>query len=158
MITLTLGASLLIHEATFDDTKGEEAKAKRHSTVNEALTIAKDMNVFRVILTHFSQRYPKIPPMPETLKTKAVLAFDYMTVTFRDLLWTPALIPLLSEVLPKDEDDDNEINNYTINGCSCCLNNNNNNDNNSNNNDKRKKHDDVLGMRKKNRLNIDSKL
>ena len=51
--------SLLIHEATFlDDSHGrEEALRKKHSTVREALDIAKNMKAEACILTHFSQRY-----------------------------------------------------------------------------------------------------
>ena len=56
--------SLLIHEATFDDDeKGKhEAIYKRHSTVQEALGIAEQIQCKACILTHFSQRYPKLPP------------------------------------------------------------------------------------------------
>ena len=54
------GVSLLIHESTFDDdSRGkEEAVKKRHSTVEEAIMIASQMNAKACILTHFSQRYP----------------------------------------------------------------------------------------------------
>lgn len=56
--------SLLLHEATFDDDeKGkEEAIRKRHSTVKEAMGIARKIDSDAVLLTHFSQRYPKFPP------------------------------------------------------------------------------------------------
>lgn len=35
------GASLLIHEATFEDDKAEDAERKRHSTTGDALGVAK---------------------------------------------------------------------------------------------------------------------
>ncbi len=54
------GASLLIHEATFDDELQGDAIAKKHSTTGEALEIGKQMNARRILLTHFSQRYQKI--------------------------------------------------------------------------------------------------
>uniref|UniRef100_A0A7S3QJP6 ribonuclease Z n=1 Tax=Chaetoceros debilis TaxID=122233 RepID=A0A7S3QJP6_9STRA len=56
--------SLLLHEATFEhDERGQvEATKKRHSTTLEALNIASQMYVDSVLLTHFSQRYPKFPP------------------------------------------------------------------------------------------------
>jgi len=57
-----MGATLLIHEATFDDAMEQDAVAKRHSTVGQALEVARRMNAARVILTHFSQRYPSLPP------------------------------------------------------------------------------------------------
>jgi len=59
------GADLLIHEATFDDELIGDAIAKRHSTTGEALQVAQGMCVpeksLAVILTHFSQRYAKVP-------------------------------------------------------------------------------------------------
>lgn len=53
-----LRARLLVHEATFENDLLEEAKQKRHSTIDEALTVARDMKAEYVLLTHFSQRYP----------------------------------------------------------------------------------------------------
>ncbi len=55
------GATLLIHESTFDDELGGEAIAKKHCTMAEALDVARRMRARRVLLTHFSQRYPKFP-------------------------------------------------------------------------------------------------
>ena len=49
---------LLIHEATFEDTKQDDAIKKRHSTTSEARSIASRMKAKHTILTHFSQRYP----------------------------------------------------------------------------------------------------
>lgn len=53
--------TVLIHEATFDDELQGDAKAKKHSTTSEALGIGAAMNAKTVVLTHFSQRYQKIP-------------------------------------------------------------------------------------------------
>lgn len=142
------GATLLIHEATFDDTKEEEAKNKRHSTINEALSIASDMKVFRVILTHFSQRYPKIPPIPTTLQTKTVLAFDYMHVSFSDLLWAPATVPALSEALPPEEEEDDDLECTANSNCNCMIANCYECKVQPNNKDKRK-NDDILNKSKK---------
>lgn len=49
---------LLIHEATFDDSKSKEAERKKHSTLSEAVKISKEMRAKHLVLTHFSQRYP----------------------------------------------------------------------------------------------------
>ncbi len=57
------GSTVLLHEATFDDELQGDAMAKRHSTTSEALGVGKAMGVKRVLLTHFSQRYQKIPSM-----------------------------------------------------------------------------------------------
>lgn len=53
--------TVLIHEATFDDELAGDARAKKHSTTSEALGIGARMNAKAVVLTHFSQRYQKIP-------------------------------------------------------------------------------------------------
>jgi ribonuclease Z len=53
--------TVLIHEATFDDELQGDAKAKKHSTTSEALGIGAEMDAKAVVLTHFSQRYQKIP-------------------------------------------------------------------------------------------------
>ena len=47
------GATVLIHEATFESTKTAEAVERRHSTVDEALGVARRMGAAAVILTHF---------------------------------------------------------------------------------------------------------
>ncbi|KAG9202354.1 hypothetical protein G6514_004328 [Epicoccum nigrum] len=53
--------TVLIHEATFDDELAGDARAKKHSTTSEALDVGAHMNAKAVVLTHFSQRYQKIP-------------------------------------------------------------------------------------------------
>ena len=57
------GSTVLLHEATFDDELSGDAKAKRHSTISEAIGVGIAMRAPRVMLTHFSQRYQKIPNM-----------------------------------------------------------------------------------------------
>jgi ribonuclease BN (tRNA processing enzyme) len=88
------GATLLVHEATFDDSMQEAAKKKRHSTFSEALGIGHDMGAKFVMLTHFSQRYPRSialrkgvqfeekdgPEGRDLAKKEFVLAFDLMRV------------------------------------------------------------------------------
>ncbi|KAJ3084458.1 hypothetical protein HK102_000652 [Quaeritorhiza haematococci] len=64
------GASLLIHEATFEEDMVQEAMDKKHSTTREAVEVALGMNARRLLLTHFSQRYPKIPVIPSISKSQ----------------------------------------------------------------------------------------
>jgi ribonuclease Z len=59
--------TVLVHEATFDDELQGDAKAKKHSTTSEALGIGAQMDAKAVVLTHFSQRYQKIPVL-QTVK------------------------------------------------------------------------------------------
>ncbi|MFX0100389.1 MAG: ribonuclease Z [Candidatus Hodarchaeota archaeon] len=49
--------SVLIHEATFLDELRDLAEEKKHTTVKEAALLAKEGNVEKLILTHFSARY-----------------------------------------------------------------------------------------------------
>lgn len=55
------GSTVLLHEATFDDELIRDAKAKKHSTVGEAIRVGIAMGARRILLTHFSQRYQNIP-------------------------------------------------------------------------------------------------
>ena len=92
LVKLGKDATILIHEATFDDAKKDEAVSKRHSTVSEAMDIANRMNACRLILTHFSQRYPTMPPTASDRKgdeAGAIFAFDFLRISFKDLIWAP---------------------------------------------------------------------
>ncbi|MCJ1476192.1 hypothetical protein MMC13_004857 [Lambiella insularis] len=57
------GSTVLLHEATFDDELRGDAQAKLHSTISEAIGVGIAMGARRVLLTHFSQRYQKLPVM-----------------------------------------------------------------------------------------------
>ena len=82
LISAGKGCDLLIHEATFEDEKQEDAEGKKHSTVTEALDVARRMESKQTVLTHFSQRYPKVPPkMDHGDASSAALGFDMMTLT-----------------------------------------------------------------------------
>ena len=63
LVKIGKGSTVLIHEATFDDELQGDAKAKKHSTTSEALGVGLSMGARRILLTHFSQRYQKIPVM-----------------------------------------------------------------------------------------------
>lgn len=51
------GSDLLIHESTLDHELIEEAIAKKHSTMVEAIAVSSLMNCTNLVLTHFSTRY-----------------------------------------------------------------------------------------------------
>jgi ribonuclease BN (tRNA processing enzyme) len=97
-------ASLLIHEATFDDSMGADAKSKRHCTVGEAVRVAQQMHAGGLILTHFSQRYPSLPPQAQAASEEGVIeasplfavAFDGMVAP---LGGTAALADLAHNVI-----------------------------------------------------------
>lgn len=57
LISACKDADVLIHEATFDDTKKTDALQRYHATVTDAASAAKRAKVKRLILTHISGRY-----------------------------------------------------------------------------------------------------
>jgi ribonuclease Z len=79
------GVDVLYHEATFLDNNKELAKKTDHSTAKEAAQIAKDANVNRLILGHYSSRYKDLT----LFQTEAAeifpnveLAYDGYTLEF----------------------------------------------------------------------------
>ena len=52
-------STVLIHEATFEGDKIGHAIAKKHSTIPEAIGVGLAMRARRLVLTHFSSRYPE---------------------------------------------------------------------------------------------------
>lgn len=68
------GSTVLLHEATFEDERWGDASAKKHSTTSQAIAVGKKMGASRLILTHFSQRYSKIPVGMDSMNVE--LKFD----------------------------------------------------------------------------------
>lgn len=101
------GAALLIHEATFDDSMKEDARSKMHCTTSEALDVGKHMRAGEIVLTHFSQRYPRVPVLDPAREQRFCVAFDGMVLNDSTVAALPAAAKLLSQVLePKTEEED----------------------------------------------------
>ncbi|PNY10429.1 zinc phosphodiesterase ELAC protein 2-like, partial [Trifolium pratense] len=88
--------------ATFEEGMVEEAIAKNHSTTNEAIEMGEKANVYRIILTHFSQRYPKIPVFDKAHMDKTCIAFDLMSINIADLAVLPKVLPYLKLLFRND--------------------------------------------------------
>ena len=102
-------ATLLLHEATLEDDLLTEAHARKHSTISEALDIAEQMNPDFTILTHFSQRYPKVSQSllaKGSLKSKVAIAFDCMSVHLKQLHKLPLFLPATKEIFADFEQED----------------------------------------------------
>ncbi|KAF1859687.1 hypothetical protein Lal_00010271 [Lupinus albus] len=110
LVAASQDATVLIHEATFEESMIEEAIAKNHSTTNEAIEMGDAANAYRIILTHFSQRYPKIPVFDESHMHKTCVAFDMMSINIADLPVLPKVLPylklLFKNEMVADESDD----------------------------------------------------
>jgi len=102
------GATLLIHEATFDDSMQEEAIAKKHCTTKEAVEAGVASGAYRTLLTHFSQRYPKVPLIDENFVDHVGIAFDLMTVRLVDLPRLPGLVPAFKMLFDEEGEGDGE--------------------------------------------------
>lgn len=83
-------AHLLVHEATFEDGLEGEAAAKKHSTTGDAVAVGRESRAHVLLLTHFSQRYPKLPAVRDPGHVVGV-AFDLMRVDLADAPALPAL-------------------------------------------------------------------
>jgi len=80
-VELADGADLLIHEGTFGEDQGRDARHKGHSTAADAARIALAARARRLAVTHISPRYQDVRPMLE----EARAAFPE-TVIARDLM------------------------------------------------------------------------
>ena len=98
------GAHLLVHECTFGDDKQDHAKAKKHSTMAEALGVAREMGARRTLLTHFSQRYSKADSLQRERvvdggEHSVLLAFDLMRVRLGDFQKAACYVPVVQKLL-----------------------------------------------------------
>ena len=81
---LAAHADLLVHEATFGDDEADRAIETGHSTAREAATLARDADVKRLLLTHFSARYSRDPgelvAQAQTVFSNTVAARDGLEI------------------------------------------------------------------------------
>ena len=79
LVDIGRNSTVLVHEATFEESKIGHAIAKKHSTVDEAIGVALAMGARRLVLTHFSSRY--IQPLRVDLKKYRPLTFEGSPLT-----------------------------------------------------------------------------
>ncbi|CAJ2510117.1 Uu.00g060170.m01.CDS01 [Anthostomella pinea] len=106
------GSTILIHESTFDDELQGDAVAKKHSTMSEAIDVGRRMGARRILLTHFSQRYQKVPVIEENFEVRAdadtkdkartdeviLVAFDYMRLKLGEFRKAQAFLPAIQKL------------------------------------------------------------
>jgi ribonuclease Z len=83
-VTLARGVDLLVSEATFSSDDADLARRYRHLTAADAARVARDAGARRLVLTHFSQRYPDT----RVLVDEAAAIFPEV-IAARDLLRVP---------------------------------------------------------------------
>lgn len=87
---------LLIHESTVEDGLVSFARTTFHSTLSEAIDIGRRMNARFTILTHFSQRYGKLPFMSDEVNGPTVgMAFDNMRISPDEFVRLPLMYDAL---------------------------------------------------------------
>jgi ribonuclease Z len=82
-IELARGVDLLIHEATYTDEFTVEAREYGHSTAAQAASTAREAGARRLLLTHFSTRFPDPTPLLEEARAifpDTMLAEDLMEI------------------------------------------------------------------------------
>ncbi|XP_076750186.1 ribonuclease Z [Xylocopa sonorina] len=94
LIDLGENCDLLIHEATMEDGLESVAKRKFHSTTTDAIKAGKFMNAKFTLLTHFSQRYSKIPSIPDNEQNVGI-AYDNMELKLSQLPLLPLFYPAI---------------------------------------------------------------
>ena len=77
LASIVKGVDLLYHESTFLHKDAKLAKKTMHSTAKQAATLAKKAEVKKLLLGHYSSRYPAI----ELLLDEAKLVFDNSILT-----------------------------------------------------------------------------
>ncbi|KAJ7272678.1 hypothetical protein B0H12DRAFT_1043818 [Mycena haematopus] len=111
------GTTLLIHEATMGDGEEAMARAKSHSTIGQAIEMGRNMKAENVLLTHFSARYPRMPPsvgiarpMGEAGMREPVvaLAFDHAHLTIGSMWKLNMYLPAIQQTFADTSDEEDE--------------------------------------------------
>ena len=82
-IELARDVDLLIHEATYSEELAAEAREYGHSTAAQAARTARDAGARRLLITHFSTRYPDPTVLLEEARAifpETILAEDLMEI------------------------------------------------------------------------------
>lgn len=110
--------TLLIHEATLEDGELEMAIGKGHSTFGEAIRVGHEMGAQNILLTHFSQRYPKMARSSlfalsdqggkDGKNVPIALAFDMVTYPLSQFGKIQGYTPAMEALFAADTEGDDE--------------------------------------------------
>jgi ribonuclease Z len=121
MVDAAKDVTVLIHEATIEDDQPEMAAMKGHSTFGQAIQVANEAGAECCLLTHFSQRYPKLarlskPEQPSDSLAKSPLiglAFDLMSVSLADFWKLQHYQPAIEALYAGEEELNSKTSNQT---------------------------------------------
>ena len=85
-VALAEGADLVVAESTYLAMHQKEARERGHMTARDAATIAREAGARRLVLTHFSQRYPRLEPF---LEEAGAIHGDVVAVRDGDVVRVP---------------------------------------------------------------------
>lgn len=105
LVDIGQDSDVLIHEATMEDDLKQEAVLKMHSTTSEAIEIGNKMNAKFILLTHFSQRYAKVPVINEKFGSNVGIAFDNMKLRKCDLPRIPLMYDAMKVMFTDDVEE-----------------------------------------------------
>ncbi|CDU25176.1 related to TRZ1-tRNase Z, involved in RNA processing [Sporisorium scitamineum] len=118
LIAAGKNCKLLIHEATLEDSELEMAIGKGHSTFGEAIRVGHQMGAHNILLTHFSQRYPKMARSSlfalseqggeEGKNVPIALAFDMVTYPLSQFSKIQGYTPAMEALFAADTEGDDE--------------------------------------------------
>ncbi|EPQ53491.1 hypothetical protein GLOTRDRAFT_78506 [Gloeophyllum trabeum ATCC 11539] len=114
LVNAAKNATLLIHEATMADEEAEMAAVKAHSTIGQAVDIGTKMNAENILLTHFSARYPKMPPSLTEPKDSnsaqpiIAVAFDNARIRIGDMWKLNTYLSAIESSFEETPDADDE--------------------------------------------------
>ncbi|RHZ49596.1 hypothetical protein Glove_519g75 [Diversispora epigaea] len=113
LVNVGKNATLLIHEATFENDLIEEALNKKHSTADEAVQIGVRMKAHYTLLTHFSQRYPKVPTFQDD-NGRIAVSFDLMQTTIGDLYKSSKYLKAIKVLYSEDSEEAKDYDEYDV--------------------------------------------
>ncbi|KAM5533878.1 hypothetical protein V8D89_012418 [Ganoderma adspersum] len=100
--------TLLIHESSMSPEEEELAREKAHSTSAQAIDVGTRMRAQKLLLTHFSARYPGMPPRQAEAAGGPLigLAFDYSRIRLGDMWKLNTYLPAIQHTLDEIGDDE----------------------------------------------------
>jgi ribonuclease Z len=88
-VGLAADADLVVAESTYLSDHQQEARERGHMTAKDAATLAREAGARRLVLTHFSQRYPRVEPFLEEARA---IHGDVVAVRDGDVVAVPARV------------------------------------------------------------------